>query len=245
LLNFRFSAIYAFGAMVFHCNIFLLQGVDFLGYWLPALLAFLTSHGTITTSIIAAAQSWQGWLALLYVGAQLLCVLTFRDLRSEHEILPLSSYPLYTLPRNLFDDWPKSWCMSSHDLRQAGNLDPFYYNPLARYQLSDKDMLLLPDQRLFFGNLRQESMPNEMRAFVHADFKRESLPFYAIGNIKTSRKLHKLLQQVILFTEDHDVTSCFSTEHVAHLLNLQDQCMHLFREEAAAAQLALSTGKSE
>jgi hypothetical protein len=94
------------------------------------------------------------------------------------KILPLSSFPLCTLPRKLFDDWPKFWCLSSHDLRQAGNPDLIYYNTLSRYYLSDKDMALLPDQRLFFGNLPQEPMPSEMRSFVHVDLKRASLPFY-------------------------------------------------------------------
>ena len=115
------------------------QGLDFCTWWSPALLAFVVG--------VPSAEPWRailnGWQlepyflpAAIYTSLQVLTTATLRDFWLD-DVLPLSCRPMFMLPRNLFDAWPKWWTMTDAPLngstRASGAMEPLYWSPaLAR-----------------------------------------------------------------------------------------------------------------
>ena len=111
----------AFGlhGFAFHAGIKLLQGLDFVTFWSPALFAFLVG--------VPSSEPWtavlHGWAhergfflpAMIYTALQVLTALTLRDFWLD-DILPFSCCPMFMLPRNPFDEWPKWWTMTDAPL---------------------------------------------------------------------------------------------------------------------------------
>ena len=93
---------------------------------------------------VPTGEPWQallnGWAheryffipAAIYTALQVLTALTLRDFWLD-DILPFSCCPMFMLPRNPFDEWPKFWTMSTTPLnrstRACGAMEPLYWSP--------------------------------------------------------------------------------------------------------------------
>ena len=133
----------------FHMGIYALQGLDFVSWWMPALLAFLVGSplssalcGGATLDAPLSAYLSAGlqlaphlfYPAAAYVTLQLLTALSFYDLWLD-DVLPFSCCPMFMPPRSLYDSLPKFWTMTDAPLqgstRLPGSMEPLYWSPCS------------------------------------------------------------------------------------------------------------------
>ena len=94
--------------------------------------------------------------AAIYTALQVLTALTLRDFWLD-DILPFSCCPMFMLPRNPFDEWPKLWTMSTAPLtgstRACGAMEPLYWTPASPiFDMPLSEARKLPQKVLWFGS---------------------------------------------------------------------------------------------
>jgi hypothetical protein len=239
--------LFGLNGLAFHLGIFLLQGLDFVSWWMPALFAFLVglpSREPWMASIRGVHQETGFFVpAAIYVALQVLTSLTLHDFWLD-DILPFSCCPMFMLPRNPFDEWPKWWTMTdalpmSGSRLTDGVLEPLYWSPVSPiFSMPLSEAAKLPYRALWFGSTRQ--LPSEMRRFVHQEHANQ--PFVFFANFDVSDELRARLRQVTLETtsgapagEPH---RAWDGHSMAKLLAMQEECLRLFARDAEAARLA-------
>jgi len=116
---------------------------------------------------VPSAEPWRailnGWQlepyfflpAAIYTSLQVLTAVTLRDFWLD-DVLPLSCCPMFMLPRNPFDAWPKWWTMTDAPLngstRASGAMEPLYWSPASPvFEMPETDAPKLPQKVLWFG----------------------------------------------------------------------------------------------
>jgi hypothetical protein len=241
------------GGFAFHFGILLLQGLDFVTFWSPALLAFLVG--------VPSREPWtavlQGWAhetgfflpALIYTALQVLTALTLRDFWLD-DILPFSCCPMFMLPRNPFDEWPKWWTMTDSPLsgstRIVGAMEPLYWSPASPiFSMPMTEAAKLPQKVVWFGATRHT--PTELRKFLLPECL--ELPFVYFANFELSAPLKAKIQAVVAECASGSSTGeperAWDGHSMADVLRMQDECLELFKLEAAAAQRADAKRKAQ
>ena len=107
--------------------------------------------------------------AAIYTSLQVLTAVTLRDFWLD-DVLPLSCCPMFMLPRNPFDEWPKWWTMTDgvgepQHTRMAGALEPLYWSPASPvFYVSEQEARKLRERVVWFGCTQH--IPNEVLRFI-------------------------------------------------------------------------------
>lgn len=245
--------LFGLNGFAFHAGIVVLQGLDFFTFWSPALLVFLVG--------VPSSEPWtavlQGWAhetgfflpAIIYTSMQVLSALTLRDFWLD-DILPFSCCPMFMLPRNPFDEWPKWWTMTDAPLsgstREPGTMEPLYWSPVSPvFSLPPEQAAKLPQRVVWFGATTRT--PAELRKFVHPECLNQ--PFLLFSNFELSAALKAKLREVVAECCSGSSTGepwrAWDGRSMAHLLQLQDEALALFEECVATSRRAEGRAKAE
>lgn len=229
--------------LLFHACIWVLQGLDFVSYWAPCLLAYLVG-------VPASEPSYDGLdresgffvPALIYTALQVVTAVTLRDFWLD-DILPFSCFPMFMLPRNIYDDWPKAWTMSDSPVngrgtRCAGAMEPLYWSPASPvFFMSEDEARNLPQKVVWFGSTK--GAPPEFHKFISPQHLDQ--PFILFSNFALPRELSDVLRDVVAEVNCGRPDYGWDSARLTKLLELQYRCLELFNECAAASQRADQT----
>jgi hypothetical protein len=235
------SVAFGLGGFGFHLGIKALQGLDFATFWLPALLAFVVGVPSREPAYSSVLSGWENEAAFfvpaaIYTFLQVLTALTLRDFWLE-DVLPFSCCPMFMLPRNPFDEWPKWWTMTDAPLngstRRAGAMEPLYWSPCSPvFDMPDAEASKLPQRVVWFGSTQQ--IPKEVLKFIKPECR--DLPFLLQSNFEISTELKELLRRVVHECTAGEPKHAWESERMGRLLDLQDQCLRAFEECAARSR---------
>ena len=229
--------IWGLHGFAFHLGIKVLQGLDFMTFWTPALLAFVVG--------VPSQQQWtavlEGWEhetgfflpAGIYTLLQVLTALTLRDFWLE-DILPFSCCPMFMLPRNPFDEWPKWWTMTEAPLngstRSPGAFEPLYWSPASPiFELPPSEAAKLPQRVVWFGSTL--SIPKEVLPFIKPECR--ELPFLIMSNYDVSPALKEKLHKVVAECNQREPSDAWDSATIGRLLDMQEDCLAAFRQDCA------------
>ena len=166
---------------------------------------------------------------------QVLTALTLRDFWLE-DILPFSCCPMFMLPRNPFDEWPKWWTMTDAalgDTRVAGAMEPLYWSPASPiFDMPPSEAKKLPQRVVWFGST--ENIPAEVSKFIKPECRNQ--PFLLQSNFEISAELKELLSKVVAATREGKPAHAWRAESITRLLTLQDECLEAFAACAAESR---------
>ena len=216
------------------------QGLDFCTWWSPALLAFVVG--------VPSAEPWRailnGWQlepyfflpAAIYTSLQVLTAVTLRDFWLD-DVLPLSCCPMFMLPRNPFDAWPKWWTMTDAPLngstRASGAMEPLYWSPASPvFEMPETDAPKLPQKVLWFG--ATTDCPPEALKFIKPECLH--LPFLLFSNFELPPSLRALLEELVAATRAGKPADAWDAKKMQALLDLQQRCLDEFDKCAAASR---------
>ena len=180
--------------------------------------------------------------ALIYTALQVLTAISLRDFWLE-DILPFSCCPMFMLPRNPFDEWPKWWTMCDSPIsgsnRTVGAMEPLYWSPASPiFELPLEEARKLPQKVLWFGST--QNCPNELRKFVRPEC--QNLPFVLFANFDVEPKLIEILRAVVTETSSGDPAGepsrAWDRSSMEKILAMQDEGLRLFEANVAAARKA-------
>ena len=166
------SVPFAMSGLAFHYGIALLQNIDFVSWWGPAYAVFLadpaawvggslfacppddlaasiTLYSSVATAL--AAAPWRAALSLTYVAVHLLAVVLLR-FWPDVEILPLSSFPMFGEPHNLFDRAKRKWLWLTEKPHATGTLKNYAFPFCRPHTVSVDELHLLPFKYVLFGH---------------------------------------------------------------------------------------------
>ena len=173
----------------------------------------------------------------------MLTALTLRDFWLE-DILPFSCCPMFMLPRNPFDEWPKWWIMTDQYLgrtREAGAMEPLYWSPASPvFEMSEAEARKLPQRVVWFGTTLH--IPHEMEGFVKPEFRNASLIIQS--NFALDPKLKELLAAVCAYAREGVPADAWDADRMCRLLALQDECLAAFALCATASRTDAKAGKA-
>jgi len=236
----RMCVLCGLNGLVFHAAIALLQGLDFVTFWSPALLAFLVGVPSREpwTAIFTGLESEPTFFlpAALYTVLQVLTALTLRDFWLE-DILPFSCCPMFMLPRNPFDEWPKFWTMSEAPIngttRKPGAMEPLYWSPVSPvFEMSLDEARKLPQRVVWFGVTQH--IPAEVSRFIKPECQNK--PFLLEANFEISAELKSLLTQAVALSRDGEPSHAWDAARMRRLLDVQDECVRTFYAEVGEAR---------
>jgi len=232
-------------ALGFHFGVDLLQGLDFFPFWcpvfwvfLPDLQALLTGHEhpysaeDAWTSILARGFEEEPcrWLmSATYVAIQVLVALRFQDVREGMESLPFTCCPMFSAPRNLFGDELRGGCITDLDLRNGGHVD-FAYNFFpwqADLPLSEKQLREMPGRVLMWMSTLH------CHPLVADRMQPDALgkELLVAANFDVSDALRETLTELVRTLQGSDPADWSSTGKMLEVLDLQQRCHTIFREE--------------
>eukprot|EP00316_Scyphosphaera_apsteinii_P008749 CAMPEP_0119321156 /NCGR_PEP_ID=MMETSP1333-20130426/54586_1 /TAXON_ID=418940 /ORGANISM="Scyphosphaera apsteinii, Strain RCC1455" /LENGTH=474 /DNA_ID=CAMNT_0007328067 /DNA_START=107 /DNA_END=1531 /DNA_ORIENTATION=+ len=241
--NNTLGLIFGVNGLLFHGGILLLQGLDFVSLWSPALFSFIVS--------LPADQSWYELLrsgydlefafflpAALYTTLQILVAASLYDLWLD-DVLPLSCCPMFMPPRNPFDKLPKWWTMVDGPLagstRNAGAMEPLYWSPASSvFEMTVEEAMKLPWRVVWFGSTT--GCPQEVLKFIAPES--QGKPFVMFANFQLSAELKQLLHRVVDEVNSGDLSDAWDRAKMHQLLCLQQECLNSFTACAAAARTA-------
>lgn len=197
------SVPFALSGLAFHYGIALLQNIDFLSWWGPA-YAFLLADPAAWAGGSLFAQPADGApvgllesaraayaiaplrvsLAITYVLIHLLAVVALRFFPSV-EVLPLSAFPMFGSPQNLFDGRIRKHFWLSDKPHATGTLKNYAF-PFCRPQtVRPHEVGSLPFKYflLSHGGLGSDDLSAE--PIVHTNVRLTSAMESAIGKLKS------------------------------------------------------------
>ena len=227
--------VFGLHGFVFHAGIKLLQGLDFVTFWTPALLAFLVG--------VPSQQPWtavfNGWEhetgfflpAVIYTSLQVLTALTLRDFWLE-DILPFSCCPMFMMPRNPFDEWPKWWTMTTAPLngstRSYGAMEPLYWSPASPiFDMPPAEAAKLPQRVVWFGSTL--NIPKEVLPFIKPECRDQ--PYLLMANFDVSASLAAKLRAVTEECNRRGPADAWDAATIHKLLDMNEDCLAAFDAE--------------
>jgi len=240
VFNDNIALVFGIAGFFFHGGILVLQGLDFVSYWSPALLAFVIPLGQPTSELLRAGwEQENSWFlpAAIYTALQVLVAVSLYDLWLD-DILPFSCCPMFMPPRSPYDKLPKWWTMTDAPLngttRAAGAMEPLYWSPASCiFKMSLDEAGLLPQKVVWFGS--STGCPPEVRdKFIDAECR--DRPFMVFANFEFSAELKDLLHRVMDEVNNNPPSRAWDAHKMHELLTLQQQCLDAFNLCAAAAR---------
>ncbi len=233
--------VFGLAGFAFHIGILVLQGLDFVTWWMPALMVFLVGVPA-TDPWNAVLSGWEhetGFFvpAAIYVTLQVVSALTLRDFWLE-DALPFSCCPMFLLPRNPYDQLPKWWTMTapvSGRTRDAGQLEPLYWSPASSlFEMTLEEAALLPQKVVWFGGCGA-GVPPQLHKFIKPEFYQQELIIMA--NFELGDELTRLLRRFVEMSTSGELARAWDAASMREMLDLQQQCLDAFDQSAAAARL--------
>lgn len=172
--------LFAIAGVGFHYGIALFQNIDFFSWWGPFYILFAFEDPMVTADIsgmIGASFSSYPVATVCMVGYLVLHILAMPyAMVTGHEILPFSSFHMFSEPKNLWDpSKSKSWWLSTKE-HATGTLKNYSF-PFARKQhVTVEELPHLPFKYLFVGTA----------AGKNTEF----------GNVQVSTKLRELVTKM-------------------------------------------------
>jgi len=169
--------------------------------------------------------------AAAYTALQVLTAVTLRDFWLD-DVLPFSCCPMFMLPRNIYDDWPKWWTMTDSPLngkrtRRAGSMEPLYWSPASPvFEMPMEEARKLPQRVLWFGSTT--GCPREVLKFIKPECRNRDVLVYS--NFELSPALTALLHRVMAEVNGGDANLAYDDAALRRLLALQDECLAAFEE---------------
>jgi len=152
----QFGVLFALVGVSFHYGIALFQNIDFVTWWGPMYLIFLFEDSSVTGNMIEVAQKsfeespYCTALMLTYLFLHV-CAMVYAMI-TKAEILPFSSFHMFSEPKNLWDpSTNKNWYITDkpHD---SGTLKNYCF-PFCRPQVVTVEELdLLPFKYVLISN---------------------------------------------------------------------------------------------
>ena len=223
------------------------QGLDFATFRTPALLSFLIGVPTREpwTAVFRGWEEEAGFFlpAVVYTLLQVLTALTLRDFWLE-DILPFSCCPMFMLPRNPFDEWPKWWTMTDAPLsgstRTTGSMEPLYWSPASPiFEMTPSEARKLPQKVVWFGCTR--NAPKEVLGFIKPECR--DLPFLIQSNFDVPPSLRSKIEECVQFCNDAQPSDAWDASKMRRLLALQEDCLAAF--DACVAEERKKEGASK
>mmetsp|Transcript_3695 Transcript_3695/g.10689 ORF Transcript_3695/g.10689 Transcript_3695/m.10689 type:complete len:537 (+) Transcript_3695:100-1710(+) len=240
------SVLAAGAALGFHFGVDVLQGLDFFPFWCPVFWVFLPDlQAVLSGRELGAEDAWSSILArgfeeepcrwimsATYVLIQLVVQLRLQDVRENMESLPFTSCPMFAAPRNIFGDELRGGCITDLELRSGGHVD-FAYNFFpwqSDMPLSEKQLRQMPGRVLMFMSTLHchELVTNRMN--------RDALgqELLVASNFEVSDALRETLTELVRKLEAGDPSDWADHERMLEVLDLQQRCHTIFREEGPA-----------
>jgi hypothetical protein len=233
--------VFGLNGLLFHYSIGVLQGLDFVTFWSPALLAFLIGVPSREpwTAVFTGLERETGFFlpAVIYTLLQILTALTLRDFWLE-DILPFSCCPMFMLPRNPFDEWPKWWTMTDAPIngstRVSGAMEPLYWSPASPiFKMTEAEAKKLPQRVVWFGCT--EHIPTEVLKFIEPEI--QNMPFVFMSNFEVDGELKELLRRMVEMVNESTPEDAWDGRKMAQLLDLHEECLAAFNACVADAKL--------
>jgi hypothetical protein len=161
---------------------------------------------------------------------QVLTALTLRDFWLE-DILPFSCCPMFMLPRNPIDEWPKWWTMTDAPLsgstRTAGSMEPLYWSPASPvFEMTHEEAQKLPQKVVWFGST--QNAPKEVVGFIKPQCR--DLPFLLQSNFDVPAPLKSKLEACVRLCEQGQPADAWDAAKIRKLLAMQQDCLAAFDE---------------
>ena len=164
------SVPFALCGIAFHYGIALLQNIDFVSWWGPV-YAFLLADpaawagGALFTSPDDAADlglvgstavalrvaPMRATIALAYVGLHLLALVVLRFFPTV-EMLPLSCFPMFGSPQNLFDASQRKWFWLTGKAHATGTLKNYAFPFCRAHTVEPHELPRLPYPYILYGH---------------------------------------------------------------------------------------------
>ena len=167
---------------------------------------------------------------------QILTALTLRDFWLE-DILPFSCCPMFMLPRNPFDEWPKWWTMTDAPIngstRVSGAMEPLYWSPASPiFKMTEAEAKKLPQRVVWFGCT--EHIPTEVLKFIEPEI--QNMPFVFMSNFEVDGELKELLRRMVEMVNESTPEDAWDGRKMAQLLDLHEECLAAFNACVADAK---------
>lgn len=142
-----------------HYGIAYLQNIDFLAWWGPFYVVFFLGNASLSSEVGLAAISYAhlyplGFtLGISYMVLHLAGMVIHR-LIPDIDMLPLSRFPMFDSPKNLWDPTTPHWAWLTEKKQAPGNLQNFAV-PMCRPQhVLPSEIDKLPYKYLLFGKAK-------------------------------------------------------------------------------------------
>ena len=192
----------------------------------------------------------------------MLTALTLRDFWLE-DILPFSCCPMFMLPRNPYDDWPKWWSMTDGKCRDTGVPTcrvaslAACHAPSPRFAYAAlilswpvagamEPLYWAPVSPVFEMTVAEaRKLPQRVVWFgsmlnIPVEMARfckpefRNQPLIIQSNFEISAELKGLISRVVAAARDGKPAYAWDSQHISQLLALQDECLRAF--DACAAE---------
>ena len=173
---------------------------------------------------------------------QVLTALTLYDFWLD-DILPFSCCPMFMLPRNPFDEWPKWWTMTDAPLngstRRTGAMEPLYWSPISPiFDMPLAEAKKLPQKVVWFGSTKH--CPAEALKFIRPECR--DAPFLVYANFEISDDLKQRLRAVVkecaCGSASGEPARAWDGVSMLKALTMQDECLAAFHQCVKAARAA-------
>lgn len=266
-----FSILIGSSLIAFHFGVYLLQGINFISYWAPALLVFIVNPAPIVDlggatwlrrevlmpADDADALEWARWAAaLLLLTTQLVCCFSFREVKTGGP-MPFSCMPVFAIVANVFDD-SVPYCRSIHfsglrsKMRCAGQISCLeWLGPLfgddTDFSCPEADVVKLPFPVLWVSF--KGAGAEWMGAVVKPKYQDNRISVFS--NRSLPDEVLKAVRQACQFILDSTPDDAYDRTKVRELLRLQAACQAEFEkvvvegdDEMAALPVFVSRGDS-
>jgi hypothetical protein len=215
---------FALAGLGLHYGIAYCQNIDFLPWWGPYYACFLFGDRTLAADIpgvvraYAQAYPWCFGLGATYAAVHIAAMVVHRYFPGL-DILPLSSFPMFSTPKNLWDASFTHWAWLTEKEHQPGTLMNFAFPMHGRKQyVLPSELDSLPFKYILFGDPRAPGAPKDLAP---------ELTVYT--NVVLTEALAKVIGE--MFEEWHSGPECYKDPaRAARMLALVDEAKEAFRD---------------
>jgi hypothetical protein len=218
------NAPFALAGLGLHYGIAYCQNIDFLPWWGPYYACFLFGDGALAADILgvgrayAHAHPWCFGLGATYAAVHIAAMVVHRYFPGL-DILPLSSFPMFSTPKNLSDGTFTHWAWLTEKEHQSGTLMNFAFPMHGRkHYVLPSELDSLPFKYLLFGDPRAPGAP------------KDSAPELTVyTNVVLTEALARVTGE--MFEEWHSGPECYKdSAWAARMLALVDEAKEAFRD---------------
>jgi hypothetical protein len=153
-----------------HYGIAYLQNIDFIAWWGPFYAVFLVGNSGQASQFLSMASGYaQAYpvgfvLGLAYMTVHLGGMIIHRYFPSI-DMLPLSRFPMFDSPKNLWDPSKPHWAWLTDKKQAPGELMNFAFPCCRPQHVLASEMHLLPFRHLLFGKAK----PDDTTMTIHTN----------------------------------------------------------------------------